>query len=71
MGVQSRAWILGQHLTWKKKPPSGIWKRNKATREKHKEVLKFQIKIPDNIDKNLPFLNRNSDAEKKNFQYKL
>lgn len=56
-----------------KKPSSGIWKRNKATREKHKEVLKFQIKILDNIDKNQPLLNRNSDAKKKKyiFQYKL
>lgn len=46
-------------------------KKKKATREKHKEVLKLQIKILDNIDKNLPFLNRNSDAERKIFQYKL
>lgn len=47
-----------------KKPSSGIWKKNKTTRENQKEVIKFQIKLLDNVDKNLPFLNRNDDAEK-------
>lgn len=58
------------------KPSSGIRKRNKATRGKHKKVLKSELKVQDNIDKDLPLLNKNSAARKKNiyihvFQYKL
>lgn len=56
------------------KPSLGIWKRNKAARGKHEGVLKFQLKLLDNVDKDLPLLNRNSAAGEKNvyiFQCKL
>lgn len=49
---------------------SGIWKNNKPTRGKHKGVLKFQLKLLDNVDKDLPLLNRNS-ADGDIYQCKL